>query len=268
MVRKYFLQALSFAVSVFGFLCQLSAQTVNDGYTRWYSKQLKEKLGIVFAVPEKKVKYYNGLNDAVIRFGEYDNYAGAPIFHADAHIVELSKHCSVVMMDMNNFQKPRPAHRSTELDYNWPVVTSYMLNNCGTPWARWYIMGSRGVRMDDDSGRLSAAQLANLQKKVAALRAKNELCYVNGDLTEKVNCDRVFIVRIPNIGKIGHLMFEEESSFDGVIEGLKSGATECYGVEFYKKSSIDALQMLFFINGDKTSINDCVSLLAEYIKFE
>lgn len=68
-------------------------------------------------------------------------------------------------------------------------------------------------------------------------------------------------------GSIGHLMFEEESSFDGVIEGLKSGATECYGVEFYKKSSIDALQMLFFINGDKTSINDCVADMAEYINF-
>jgi hypothetical protein len=63
-------------------------------------------------------------------------------------------------------------------------------------------------------------------------------------------------------------VYQDEYPFAGVIEDLKSGATECYGVEFYKKSSIDALQMLFFINGDKTSINDCVSLLAEYIKFE
>ena len=51
-------------------------------------------------------------------------------------------------------------------------------------------------------------------------------------------------------------------------EDLKSGATECYGVEFYKKSSIDALQMLFFINGDKTSIDECVADMAEYINFE
>lgn len=267
MIRRYFSQVVLSIASVFGLVCPLSAQTGNNSYNS-YSEQLKEKLGVVFSVPEKKVKFYDSMNDAVIRFGEYDSIAGSPIFYADAPIVKLSKHCSVVLMDMNNFQKPRPAQRNTERDYNWPVVTSYMLNNCGTPWAYWYIMGIYGVRMDDDSGRLSAAQLANLQKKVAALRSKNELCYVNGDLTEKVNCDRVFIVRIPNIGKIRGGVYQDEYPFAGVIEDLKSGATECYGVEFYKKSSIDALQMLFFINGDKTSINDCVSLLAEYIKFE
>ena len=267
MIGKYFLQVLSFTVSVFGFVCPLSAQTVNDGYNS-YSEQLKEKLGVVFSVPEKKVKFYDSMNDAVIRFGEYDSIAGAPIFYADAPIVKLSKHCSVVLMDMNNFQKPRPAHRNTERDYNWPVVTSYMLNNCGTPWAYWYIMGIYGVRMDDDSGKLSASQLAELQKKVSALRAEHELCYVNGDLTEKVNCDRVFIVRIPNIGKIRGGVYQDEYPFAGVIEDLKSGATECYGVEFYKKSSIDALQMLFFINGDKISIDECVADMAEYINFE
>lgn len=122
--------------------------------------------------------------------------------------------------------------------------------------------------MDDDSGKLSASQLAELQKKVSALRAEHELCYVNGDLTEKVNCDRVFIVRIPNIGKIRGGVYQDEYPFAGVIEDLKSGATECYGVEFYKKSSIDALQMLFFINGDKISIDECVADMAEYINFE
>ena len=267
MIRRYFSQVVLSIASVFGLVCPLSAQTGNNSYNS-YSEQLRDKLGIVFTVPEKKVKFYEGLNDAVIRFGEYDSIAGAPIFCADAPIVKLSKHCSVVLMDMNNFQKPRPAQRNTERDYNWPVVTSYMLNNCGTPWAYWYIMGIHGVRMPDDSGRLSDAQLAELQKKVAALRTQNELCYVNGNLTEKANCDRVFIVRIPNIGKIARWRFEEESSSGDVIEELKSGATECYAVEFYKKSSIDALQMLFFINGDKISIDKCVSDMAEYINFE
>ena len=75
-------------------------------------------------------------------------------------------------------------------------------------------------------------------------------------------------MRIPNIGKIRGGVYQDEYPFAVVIEDLKSGATECYGVEFYKKSSIDALQMLFFINGDKTSIDECVADIAEYINFE
>ena len=54
----------------------------------------------------------------------------------------------------------------------------------------------------------------------------------------------------------------------GYIEALKSNATQCYGVEFYRKANYWPLKMLFFINANEISIDECVADMAEYIKFE
>ena len=85
--------------------------------------------------------------------------------------------------------------------------------------------------------------------------------YKNTDLNRKTDSDVVSIVRIPNLETV-------VSNSEKMDSELKSNATECYGVEFYKHSSYEPVIMLFFINGNRTTIDECVDKMAEYIKFE
>ncbi len=172
------------------------------------------------------------------------------------------------MMDIDSAEKPRPRAYSNNRAYDFPASTSWMLSNCHYPWAPWYIYATYGIIMEDDSMKRSDEEIAELQKQVARLRGKYERLIEKDELTRKAGCDRVFIVRIPDMVKICTNRDIPEYYCPKAEALLKSNATECYGVEFYKHSSYEPLKMLFFINGNNTTIDECVSQMAEYIKFE
>lgn len=204
----------------------------------------------------------------VLSFGEkVVELAGRPIFMTGP-IVSLSQDCSLVMMDIDSEEKPRPGAYSDNRAYDFPASTSWMLSNCHNPWAPWYTYATHGIIIEDDSMRRSDEEIAELQKQVARLRAKYERLIENDELTLKTGCDRVFIVRIPDMVKICTNRDIPEYYCPKAEALLKSNATECYAVEFYKRSSYKPVKMLFFINGNNTTIDECVAQIAEYINFE
>lgn len=264
------------AIFIFPFLLRAE----NNDYNR-YRRQLKEKLGIELSVPDSSFEFVSG------PFADFETVPSDIIDYSKGHIlsfgdnhpllgcaaylfgptVKLNEHCRVAMMDIENVSKPRPLHRPAPHDYTFAQTSSWMLNNCGEPWAFFYIYDIRGVR-DDNAVRPSPEELRAMQEKADSLRAKYERCVEEGDIVEKTNCDRVFIVRIPDIEKIGTNPDFAPFLATEYVEALKSNATQCYGVEFYRKENYDPLKMLFFINADEISIDECVSDMAEYIKFE
>jgi hypothetical protein len=231
----------------------LYASSDGDGQKE-YCALLKEKLSVDLTVPST---LFESLPDTVsyasIKFGDYHLAGGRPIFLMGP-AVKLDGHCSIVLMDMKEFRKPSCHNHK---DYTWPGVTAFMLNNCGAPWAYWYIYNIRGVRFDDYV-EPSPQELRDRQARTDSLRNEYERRVDDGMLLEKTNCDRVFIIKIPDLDKI------DMEAFDA----LKSGATECYAVEFYKHSAYGALQMIFFINGNETNIDESVAGMAGYIRFE
>ena len=135
----------SFAVS-------FNALASDDGHKR-YCSQLKEKLGIELSVPDSSFEFVSGpfadyetmpsdivdySKEHILSFG--DNH---PLLGCAAYLfgptVKLNEHCRVAMMDIENVSKPRPLHRPAPHDYTFAQTSSWMLNNCGEPWAFFYI---------------------------------------------------------------------------------------------------------------------------------
>lgn len=251
------------------FAVSFNALASDDGHKR-YCSQLKEKLGIVLTAPAGSFDFLPESSaltaPSVIGFGDSHPDLG-PAGFVVGPTVKLNKNCSVVMMDVEMQEKPRPAHMPAPRDYTFAHTAAWMLNNCGEPWAYFYIYNIRGVR-NDAAVEPSPEELRVMQEKVDALRAKYERCIEDCEMVEKMNCERAFIVRIPDIEIIGKNPEFAGLLPPGYIEALKSNATQCYGVEFYRKANYWPLKMLFFINADEISIDECVADMAEYIKFE
>ena len=240
----------------------------DNGKYKEYCRQMYEKRNLALYVPEVFVSFQSESPVFVFSFGEkVEELAGRPIFMAGP-IVSLSQDCSLVMMDINSVEKPRPGAYSDDRAYDFPASTAWMLSNCHYPWAGWYIYATSGIDIGDDSMRRTDEEIVALQKQVARLRTKHERLIENDELTRKVGCDRVFIVRIPDMVKICTNRDVPDYYCPKAEAMLKTNATECYGVEFYKRSSFEPVKMLFFINGNNTTIDECVAKMAGYIRFE
>lgn len=258
-------------VFISAFLCMsIMSAICSNGKTDSLRMQFKEKLNVSFSCPRESLKNIGEESSLRFEFGKaLDGFPTIPIFYGGS-IVELSENCSVVMMDIKNAQKPRAESYPKDREYETPKVRGWMLNNCETPWAGWYIHNFRGVRNDNSTNEhkkddwmcpLPEDKLSALQEEVSRLTELHVVMYKNTGLSHKTNSDVVSVVRIPNL--------ETVVSNSGRIDSeLKANATECYGVEFYKHSSYEPVIMLFFINGNSTTIDECVDKMAEYIKFE
>lgn len=241
------------------------AMCANPEYDNYLS-QLKEKLGIELTIPAKKVTIPTEAPLFTFTFGDMlEKLPTLPIFEGGP-VVALSKHCKVVLMDINSVQKPRPEAYAKHRGYNVPSATAWMLNNCDTPWAMWYINNAGGV-ITDGAKNLSAEEQTALRTKVASLREEYEQGQENSVLTQTANCDKIFIVKIPHLDKIQINKHIPELSCEGLTSALKSNAVECYGVEFYKHSTIEPLKMLFFIDS-KAYIDKCVAKMVDHIRFQ
>ncbi|MCR5713477.1 MAG: hypothetical protein K6F98_00920 [Bacteroidales bacterium] len=226
--------------------------TAHAGSFDDYRSQLKEKLSVVLSVPEENAKFHSEAPGFILMFGEsLPELPGGPIFEAGP-IVTLSKDYSVIMMNADNLQKSRPA--------TMHAATAWMLINCATPWAGWYINNVGGVITDNPAPTRSDADIASLKEKVDSLRNQYERS-IDGVLAEKSNCDHIYVVQIPHMDEVEN-MFNPDP-----VKDLKSGMTDCYGVEFFK-SSYGSLQMVVFVNSARKSIDDCIAELAEYVRFD
>lgn len=226
-----------------------------------YRTAVKEKLNVELSIPENAIKTSKSTPHMEFTFGNIsEELPTAPVFESGITVC-LSNGCTVVMEDVENIKQPCSGKR-----YERPVATGWMLNNCDTPWAEWYINNAGGV-ITEENKILSDEEQTVLEERIIALRTQHERCIVGGELTQKSNCDRIFIVKIPYMEKINvNKLYSENSGIELEAE-IKDGATECYGVEFHKQPN-RGLKMLFFIDSKQTTIDGSVDQMAEYITFE
>ena len=123
-----------------------------------------------------------------------------------------------------------------------------MLENIGLPW----------FHIDHEPSVLNNKEL---MEKINDATKRNVITHIDDKLTEKTNSDRVYVVRIPDIDKV----WCEDPSLQ---QQLKTGATDCYGLEFYRADR-PRMAMLLFINskGGK-SIDDYMEQISGYINFD
>ena len=239
----------------------------NSGDYKKYCAELKEKRQVVFTPPTDKLEFISEQSFPVFTFGEMDDEISAlPTFEAGP-ILKLSEDCSVIMMSVDNIKKPRPESYPKNRVYNIPSSTAYMLNNCGTLWAKWLINNSGGVIDENVKNIFSSTEQDSIIDKISMLRTKNECCIKENELTKSIGCDRIFIVRIPDIQKVGTHRPLPELSCSNLDAGRKEKYNLCYCIEFYKESSYEPLKMLFFIDEKQTTIDECILKIADYLRF-
>lgn len=258
-MRRLFLMALAFCTML------LPARS-GDAYAE-YCSQMKNEFSVRFSVPEAKLEFYMADPFLTFTFGNpVEELPGGPIMEAGP-VARLSDNCTVVLMNAALSGKDRAdMHMKEKVDFYGPVATAWMLINCHKPWAGYYIYndGHGGVILDkpvEGKKTRTAEEFEALRKEVASLRSQYERNIENSALNTKFNCDRVSIVRIPDIDKVGNMMAPEKDA------GIKAGATECYGVELFQWSTGQRIPMLFFIHGQKVSIDACLAKMAKYMQF-
>ena len=246
------------------FACIVSVVTTftamgENGKYKEYCRDLKDKLNLTFSAPESAISFKtDSAMFFAFTFGEASEEVPGEIVFMGAPIVKLSENCSAVMMDVKYVSGKRSGN-----DECWSTPTAWMLNNCNTRWCIPMIRNT-GVCNNDGSKIYTEEETAAYLERISQLRAQYERCIENAEMTNKTNCDRIFFVRIPHLERVttaGLMSCPETEAM------LKANATECYGVEFYKQSSCEPFKMLFFINGNNTTIDECVAKMAGYIRF-
>ena len=248
---------------VIGFSHHVSSE--NNYYS--YCEQMKDKLNAIFSVPQNKMDFHSNLEIPflAISFGEMlESFPAVPTFEGGP-AVKLSKHCLVIMMNLDFMEKNKNPESLYDKDYFIPTPSCWMLSNCGLPWAPWYIEGRGGVIQNDAGNnvqRMSEEERGLLKEKVNQMRSLYERRFKDSKLTKKMNCVQMAVVRIPHMEMITNMINPE------YMDRIKNSYTECYGVELYNKKNRDTVRMLFFIYGGKTDINKCLTKISNYIKFE
>ena len=166
-------------VFISAFLCMSIISAIcSNGKTDSLRMQFKEKLNVIFSCHKGLVKGIGEESSLRFEFGKtLDEFPTTPIFYG-GFIVEFSEDCSAVVMDIKNMKKPRAESYPKDWEYETPEAGGWMLNNCETPWAGWYINNFRGVRNDKSTNEqkkddwmqpLPEDKLSALQEKVSRL---------------------------------------------------------------------------------------------------
>lgn len=241
--------------------CKFSmADNYND-----YQQRYKEWYGITITIPPTLVTYEGKASmEHCFLFGKMlESFPTLPVFYGGP-VVRLAEGCKVVMADIfsNNV---RPKRNGSTLDSHVPPSDGFMLNNCGVPWANWYLTNTDGVILNNvtqEEKDKETLKRQNTIKQANTLRKQYERTLSDAEQNKRTNCDRIYIVRIPNLDNI---KCEDET----LLSQLKDKSTECYGVEFYRADRYCDVTMLFFVNTKEgKSIDDYVDMMSRYISFD
>ena len=229
------------------------------------------------SIPEEKLEFFTDNDLPFLFFGkELNDFLQAGFFMGP--LVHLADDCKAILMGLDLEPKLREGQGLWNINYNMPVPTNWLLNNCDILWSMKAIDNVGGVIMPAEIKKeleekgvkltLSPQERSDLKKKVAMLRSYYEHNIKDAELLEKTNSDSVYVVRIPHTGKLR----TQDNESDSVIADIAKEA-ECYAVEFFKRSVHHhpvyvSVRMLLFIDNKSTSIDECVKKMAEYIRFE
>lgn len=256
-------------IAIILWLCAMYSFADNYGD---YLQRYKEWYGVTVTIPNSLVTYNEKASMYhYFYFGSrLKDFPSLPLFPGGP-VVRLTDGCKIVMYDLFN-NNTRPQKGGTTIDNYVTPLDGYMLNNCGVPWENWYLTNTGGVILDDRT-KLSRFPLKWNRRKEESTREKalekaNKLRSeyvrtISGTAwTKRINCDRIYIVRIPHLDKV-------HCGDSKLNQTLKSNATECYGVDFFRADRYCGVTMLFFVNtkAGKT-IDDYIDMMSRYISFD
>lgn len=151
-------------------------------------------MSIEFSVPQEIVDFHTDLKIpfVAITFGDLlEGFPTNPIFEGGP-TVNLSKNCLILMMSIEGVKKTTSKTETNSMENLIPTSSTWMLHNCKTPWAQWYIEGVFGVQTQGNKNQsrfkdLSEEERTDLKERVKLLRNQYEKCIEKGKLIKKIN---------------------------------------------------------------------------------
>ncbi|MBO5915571.1 MAG: hypothetical protein J6Q25_01530 [Bacteroidales bacterium] len=177
-----------------------------------------------------------------------------PIFEYEP-LVKLSKHCTIALEfkhALRKTTKPRNKdHALTNLAEN-PFGDGFLMLNLSRP------------------NELNNP--AVIKKKSSEVETYSRVIG-KGKAIKLTHCEVISIVEIPQLANIK--VHKHRSKREAIVEsfqpGFESDNLHCYAVCFQATSAESTpadIRMIFFIDGNKTSIDKCIAKAAKYIKFD
>ena len=225
-----------------------------DSFVRKY----KQYWGIAMSVPRSMFARYEKEDEFdssryfIFISPEEDEKAKGPVgYLPGGPVVTIDSYCKLIIEEQIEELMGKTAGKGGSQylsGHHEAYFRSFMLANIGLPW----------FHIDHEPSVLNNKEL---MEKINDATKRNVITHIDDKLTKKTNSDRVYVVRIPDIDKV----WCEDPSLQ---QQLKTNATDCYGLEFYRADR-PRMAMLLFINskGSKT-IDDYVEQISGYINFD
>ncbi|MBR3478406.1 MAG: hypothetical protein IKH43_04845 [Bacteroidaceae bacterium] len=223
-----------------------------------FVKMYKQYWGIAMSVPRsmfagyEKEDEFDSSREFTFISPEEEEMAKGPVgYLPGGPVVTIDNYCKLIIEEMDTAEIAKARKKGVTLyfsEHHEAYFRSFMLENIGLPW----------FHIDHEPSVLNNKEL---MEKINDATKRNVITHIDDKLTKKTNSDRVYVVRIPDIDKV----WCEDPSLQ---QQLKTNATDCYGLEFYRADR-PRMAMLLFINskGGKT-IDDYVEQISGYIKFD
>lgn len=246
-----------------------------------YCSNAKTEIGLNISFPEKRIlEMWHP--DSALQIIIFDTPLNShdPLFVYES-IVKISNHCSVLMEAKRGVKKyngPIPPYSHPSDYVLFPFGASFMLKNSHKPHNFRYVnnITRTGVISNKpDAKPLSqrdAEEVEAVKQETRELISQYSRIIDDNPLTQKLNCQNIVITEIPQVDKIRLWVTasgrpEETKYFN---PGFESNNLQCYAVQFYttEEELPRSFHTLFFIDGNKTSIDKCIAKAAKYIKFD
>ena len=223
-----------------------------------FVKMYKQYWGITMSFPRnmfagyEKEDEFDSSREFTFISPEEEEIAKGPVgYLPGGPVVTIDNNCKLIIEELDTAEIAKARKRGVTLyfsEHHEAYFRSFMLENIGLPW----------FHIDHEPSVLNNKEL---MEKINDATKRNVITHIDDKLTKKTNSDRVYVVRIPDIDKV----WCEDPSLQ---QQLKTGATDCYGLEFYRADR-PRMAMLLFINskGGK-SIDDYMEQISGYINFD
>jgi len=234
-----------------------AGDVVHDDYDS-FVKMYKQYWGITMSFPRsmfagyEKEDEFDSSREFTFISPEEEEMAKGPVgYLPGGPVVTIDNNCKLIIEELDTAEIAKVRKRGVTLyfsEHHEAYFRDFMLENIGLPW----------FHIDHEPSVLNNKEL---MEKINDATKRNVITHIDDKLTNKTNSDRVYVVRIPDIDKV----WCEDPSLQ---QQLKTGATDCYGLEFYHADR-PRMAMLLFVNskGGKT-IDDYVEQISGYINFD
>lgn len=258
----------------------IAAQAQSENLYQEYCSNAKKEIGLDISFPEKHIlEMWHP--DSALQIIIFDTPLNShdPLFVYES-IVKISNHCSVLMEAKRGVEKyngpiPPYSHPSDYVDF--PFGASFMLKNSHKPHSFRYVnnITRTGVISNKPDAKplpqRDAEDIEKVKQETRELISQYARSIDDGPLTQKLNCQSIVITQIPQVDKVRRWDTDSGSTEDikHFQPGFNSDNLQCYAVQFYTEEDLPrSFHTLFFIDGNKTTIDKCIAKAAKHIRFD